>query len=62
MLLTLGTIHLEPSTYTFAMPMVSFQAPAFYEKRGYVCVGVVDGYPGGAQKIFMRKSLLRPAG
>ena len=35
---------------------------AFYENRGYVRVGVVDGYPGGAQRIFMRKSLLRAAG
>ena len=35
----------------------AFQAPAFYEKRGYVRVGVVDGYPGGAQQIFMRKEL-----
>ena len=31
--------------------------PVFYEKHGYVRVGVVDGYPGGAQQIFMRKEL-----
>lgn len=36
---------------------LSFQAPGFYEKRGYVRVGVVDGYRGGAQKIFLRKRL-----
>ncbi|MBV9743807.1 MAG: GNAT family N-acetyltransferase [Acidobacteriia bacterium] len=36
---------------------MSFQAPGFYEKRGYVRVGVVDGYPGGSRKIFMRKAL-----
>jgi GNAT superfamily N-acetyltransferase len=36
---------------------MSFQAPAFYEKRGYVRIGVADGYPGGASKIFMRKQL-----
>jgi GNAT superfamily N-acetyltransferase len=36
---------------------MSFQAPMFYQKHGYVRVGAVEGYPGGAQKIFMRKSL-----
>lgn len=40
---------------------MSFQAPAFYEKCGYVRIGVVDGYPGGAQKLFMRKELGSPA-
>ena len=40
---------------------MSFQAPAFYEKRGYVRVGVVDGYPNGARKIYMRKDLSPPA-
>jgi hypothetical protein len=33
------------------------QAPAFYEKRGYVRVGVVDDYRGGVQRIFMQKRL-----
>lgn len=36
---------------------MSFQAPLFYQKHGYVRVGAVEGYPGGAVKIFMRKSL-----
>jgi len=36
---------------------LSFQAPAFYEKRGYVRVGVVDDYRGGVQRIFMQKLL-----
>jgi GNAT superfamily N-acetyltransferase len=36
---------------------LSFQAPAFYEKRGYVRIGVVDDYRGGTQRIFMQKSL-----
>jgi GNAT superfamily N-acetyltransferase len=35
----------------------SFQAPAFYEKRGYVRIGVVDDYRGGVQRIFMQKRL-----
>jgi hypothetical protein len=34
-----------------------FQAPAFYEKRGYVRVGVVDNYRGGVQRVFMQKRL-----
>jgi GNAT superfamily N-acetyltransferase len=33
----------------------SFQAPDFYEKRGYVRVGVIDNYRGGVQRIFMKK-------
>jgi ribosomal protein S18 acetylase RimI-like enzyme len=36
---------------------MSFQAPAFYERRGYVSIGRADGYPGGAYKIFTRKEL-----
>ena len=36
---------------------LSFQAPAFYEKRGYVRIGVVDDYRGGVQRIFMQKRL-----
>jgi GNAT superfamily N-acetyltransferase len=36
---------------------LSFQAPAFYEKRGYVRIGVVDDYRGGSQRIFMQKRL-----
>lgn len=38
---------------------LSFQAPAFYEKRGYERIGVVDDYRGGVQKIFMQKRLKR---
>jgi len=36
---------------------MSFQAPTFYEKRGYTRVGTIEGYPGDAQKILMRKDL-----
>jgi GNAT superfamily N-acetyltransferase len=36
---------------------LSFQAPAFYEMRGYVRIGTVDDYRGAAQKIFMQKRL-----
>lgn len=40
-----------------SLDTMSFQAPLFYQKHGYVRVGAVEGYPGGARKIFMRKSL-----
>jgi ribosomal protein S18 acetylase RimI-like enzyme len=36
---------------------LGFQAPSFYEKRGYLRIGVVDDYRGGVQRIFMRKHL-----
>ena len=34
---------------------LSFQAPGFYQKRGYVRVGIIDDYRGGVQRIFMQK-------
>ncbi|HEY1938820.1 MAG TPA: GNAT family N-acetyltransferase [Candidatus Angelobacter sp.] len=36
---------------------LSFQAPGFYEKHGYIRVGIVDDYRGGVQRIFMQKRL-----
>lgn len=35
----------------------SFQAPAFYERRGFVRAGEVAGYPRGDAFILMRKPL-----
>lgn len=35
----------------------SFQARPFYEKRGYVVFGTLDGYPPGHAKHFLRKAL-----
>lgn len=35
----------------------SFQGPAFYVKLGYQVFGVIDGYPNGYQKVFLKKAL-----
>ena len=35
----------------------SFQAPGFYLKLGYEVFGVVDNYPEGHQKYYLRKRL-----
>lgn len=35
----------------------SFQAPRFYQARGYEITGQVDEYPRQAQKIYLRKRL-----
>lgn len=52
----------EKGCHGAILETMSFQAPLFYQKRGYVRVGVVDDYPGGAQKIFMRKVLVADSG
>ena len=35
----------------------SFQAPGFYQRLGYEVFGVIDGYPRGYQKMFLKKRL-----
>jgi len=35
----------------------SFQAPDFYQRLGYEVFGVIDGYPRGYQKVFLKKRL-----
>jgi GNAT superfamily N-acetyltransferase len=36
---------------------MSFHAPDFYQKRGYVVFGQLDDYPPGHTKYFLRKTL-----
>jgi GNAT superfamily N-acetyltransferase len=35
----------------------SFQAPRFYEKQGYVCVGEARDFPPGHSRLFFQKRL-----
>ena len=34
-----------------------FQAPRFYEAEGYTIWGVLEGYPPGHQRFYLRKTL-----
>ena len=35
----------------------SFQAPSFYQKSGYEIFGVLDNFPPGYQRLFLKKKL-----
>ena len=35
----------------------SFQAPAFYRRRGYAVCGAYEGYPAGHAKYFLKKAI-----
>jgi ribosomal protein S18 acetylase RimI-like enzyme len=39
---------------------MSYQAPGFYRKRGYVVFGQLDDYPTGHTKFYLRKNLAQP--
>ena len=36
----------------------SFQSPNFYQKLGYEIFGVLDDFPPGYQRLFLKKQLL----
>ena len=42
---------------TVYLDTFSFQAPAFYAKRGYAVVHALEGFPGGKAKYTMQKRL-----
>jgi GNAT superfamily N-acetyltransferase len=46
----------------FTLETLSFQAPGFYEKRGYEVVLRQDGFPHGHVKFSMRKTVPGPVG
>jgi GNAT superfamily N-acetyltransferase len=43
--------------HTAMLDTYTFQAPGFYQKFGYEVFGVVDGFPNGYQKLFLKKRL-----
>ena len=43
--------------HTAILDTYSFQAPDFYQRLGYEVFGVIDGYPRGYQKVFLKKRL-----
>ncbi len=46
---------IERGCHAAVLDTLSFQAPDFYGKRGYIRVGAIEGYRGGVQRIFMQK-------
>jgi len=36
----------------------SFQAPEFYRRQGYEIFGVLDDYPPGHRRVFLKKTLV----
>ena len=45
-----GCVAVKLDTY-------EFQARPFYEKRGYVVFGVLEGYPANTRTYYLRKAL-----
>ena len=47
----------ERGCHSASLDTHSFQARPFYEKRGYELFGVLDDYPKGHKKFFLKKKL-----
>ena len=44
--------------HTAILETHSFQAPAFYQHRGFTMYATLEGYPSGHSKHFLKKALL----
>jgi GNAT superfamily N-acetyltransferase len=54
---TAEKVALERGCHNAYLDTFSFQAKPFYERCGYAVFGVLDDFPEGHQRYFMRKSL-----
>jgi ribosomal protein S18 acetylase RimI-like enzyme len=52
------TYAVERGAGSVTLETHSFQAKGFYLKRGYEVFGMLDNYPQGHAKYFMRKALI----
>ena len=50
----------ERGCHTALLDTYSFQAPEFYRAHGYEVYAVVDDFPTGHQRLFLRKRLTPP--
>lgn len=51
------TLARERHCHSVHLDTHSFQARPFYEKRGYEVFGVLDDYPKGHQRFYLKKKL-----
>jgi len=51
-------VALAGGCVTMALSTHTFQAPAFYQRRGYIEIGRTPDYPRGHAQVHMRKSLI----